>query len=350
LADLTQAVGGTESAFPDSLPSTLLPVRSYLAVPVRLHVGTLIGGFFFGHVKPDVFNDQAEHIVSSLAGQVAITIENAHLYVQIKASENALRELNTTLEERIEQRTAELRRSNEELDQFAYVASHDLKAPLRGIRFLANWIQQDAEEVLPSSSQEHLAKLQARVGRMEALLDDLLAYSRAGRKRHPVEPVDIAELVHNLIDIITPPPGFTIHIPGKLPIMQVERPPLETVFRNLIGNAIKHHHRVSEGNVEIRAQEQEHFVEFTVSDDGPGIAPEYHQRIFEMFQTLRPRDQVEGSGIGLAIVKKAVESHGGNIQVESTPGEGTTFRFTWPKASTRDEAGIATRPGEDVSS
>ena len=115
-----------------------------------------------------------------------------------------------------------------------------------------------------------------------------------------------------------------------MPKLLATRTPLETVLRNLINNAIKHHDR-ADGHVHIVAEEHDDFVEFCVIDDGPGIHPQYHERIFELFQTLKPRDQVEGSGMGLAIVKKTVENYGGSITVESTEGEGATFRFTWPK-------------------
>jgi signal transduction histidine kinase len=233
----------------------------------------------------------------------------------------------------VEQRTAELKHSNSELDQFAYVASHDLKAPLRAISLLATWIDDDAGALLPSGSKEHLAKLQGRVRRMETLLSDLLAYSRVGRQRHPSEQVNMKELVNDVTELLSPPAGFTVKICGELPVMEVERIPLVTVFRNLLGNAIKHHHRVHQGCAKISALCQEEYVEFAVTDDGPGIAPEYHRRIFEIFQTLAPRDQVEGSGIGLAIVKKSVESRGGKIWVESAQGEGTAFHFTWPQNS-----------------
>lgn len=311
-----------------------LELCSLLAVPVISRADEVIGVLVFGHSKPDVFTDQAEQLVGSLAGQLAITLENAWLYVQVKESETALRELNATLEERVEKRTSELRHSNEELDRFAYVASHDLKAPLRAINHLANWIEQDAADHLPPQSREHITKLQGRVQRMETLLDDLLAYSRVGRLHHRVERVDVAELIHTVTDTLAPPPGFTVKIDGDLPVMEVERTPLETVFRNLIGNAIKHHHQPDAGVVVISAKPQDGFVEFRVVDDGPGIAPEFHERIFEIFQTLRPRDQVESSGVGLAIVKKSVEGLGGNIRVLSAQGQGTTFCFTWPAQMT----------------
>jgi signal transduction histidine kinase len=302
-----------------------------------------------------LFIDDDLILLELFAQQCAIRMENSRLITELQdyseqlehkveertkelsESESALRELNATLEQRVEQRTGELQRSNEELDRFAYIASHDLKAPLRAINHLAGWIDEDAEGALPAASKEHLSKLQARVQRMETLLDDLLAYSRVGRQHHPVEVVSIAELIHDVTETISPPPGFTVIIQGEMPVMPVERTPLETVFRNLIGNAIKHHHHVTEGYVEIRAQMQDHFVEFTVSDNGPGIAPEFHHRIFEIFQTLLPRDQVEGSGIGLAIVKKSIEGRGGTIWVESAPNEGTTFHFTWPTTAMQEQ-------------
>jgi len=247
-----------------------------------------------------------------------------------KQAEDALRQLNTTLEHRVEERTKELTRSNQELDQFAYIASHDLKAPLRAIHNLAQWIEEDAAAVLPKESKGHLAKLHSRVKRMGRLIDDLLTYSRAGRHLHKPEWVDTAKLVDDLRFFLAPPHGFRIEILGALPKIYTERVPLETVLRNLIDNAVKHHHQPEQGVLQISAQAQAAWTEFTLTDNGPGIAPQYHDRIFQVFQGLKPREEVEGSGMGLAVVKKAVETRGGHVQVESDVGQGTTFRFTWP--------------------
>ncbi len=262
LADVTQdeRYGLNDPYF--GLPPGHLPICSYLAVPVVSRKGEVLGGLFYGHSERGIFTEQAEQLVSGLASQAAITIENARLYAQVKESERALRELNATLEQEVERRTAELQRSNRELDQFAYVASHDLKAPLRAVTYLASWVLQDAAELLPEPSQEHLHKLQGRVRRMETLLDDLLAYSRAGRRRHPVEEIDITDLIHNVTEIVAPPAGFVVKVVGKLPVLRVERTPLETVFRNLIGNAIKHHEHPTEGIVEISVHDHADFVEF----------------------------------------------------------------------------------------
>jgi PAS domain S-box-containing protein len=269
------------------------------------------------------FDAQEREYLLTLANQCTQALERARLY----AAEQQAR---TDLETRVRERTAELERSNRELNQFAYVASHDLKAPLRAIDNLANWISEDAARILPPRSAEHLLKLRGRVKRMEKLLDDLLAYSRAGRTRPPVEPVDLNLLVQDIVGVLAPPSGFIVTVEPPALELRTPRVSLELVLRNLIGNAIKHHDQQS-GQIHIYAVAQGDWVEFTVRDDGPGIEPQYHERIFEMYQTLRPRDQTEGSGMGLTIVKKLIESYGGTITVTSTPGQGATFRFTWPR-------------------
>jgi len=248
-----------------------------------------------------------------------------------KRAEAALRDLTATLELRVAERTAELERSNRELDQFAYVASHDLKAPLRAIINLANWLAEDAADRLLPASQEHLSKLRGRAHRMERLLDDLLTYSRIGRRDGATELVKLEALIQDVIYMLAPPPGFTILTIGEMPTLLTPRTPLELIFRNLIGNAIKHHDQPATGEVQITVQEVDNFVEFAIRDNGPGIEPQYFERIFGMFQVLKPRDEVEGSGMGLAIVKKTVEYRGGQIRVAANAGSGITIYFTWPK-------------------
>jgi signal transduction histidine kinase len=224
-----------------------------------------------------------------------------------------------------------LERSNRELDQFAYVASHDLKSPLRGVEHLANFLLQDVGETLPGPSQRHLALIKGRIQRMEALLNDLLYYSRAGRHRYAPERLDPAKLIGQTVELLAPPAGFVVELVEPAPLLVSERVPLELIFRNLIGNAIKHHPHPAQGRVRITLSEQSDWLQITVADNGAGIDPGDHARIFEIFQTLRPRDEVEGSGMGLTIVKKLVETRGGAIWVESTPGAGASFHFTWPR-------------------
>lgn len=247
-----------------------------------------------------------------------------------KAAEEALQKLNATLEQRVQERTLELQRSNRDLDQFAYVASHDLRAPLRAISHLSSWIAEDSGHLLPAPSKEHLTKLRLRTKRMERLLEDLLTYSRVGRRDGMVEEVHCGTLIEEVMELLAPPPGFSVKTQGELPVLKTLRPPLEMIFRNLIANAIKHHGQPQVGEVRIGARILGDFVQFSVSDNGPGIDSQYHERIFSLFQTLRPRDEVEGSGMGLAVVKKTVEHYGGKVSVESECGQGAKFLFTWP--------------------
>jgi PAS domain S-box-containing protein len=248
-----------------------------------------------------------------------------------KRYEEELQRLNATLEQRVQERTAELERSNRELDQFAYVASHDLKAPLRAIALLSEWITEDAAPVLPPASLAHLTKLNGRVRRMDKLLNDLLDYSRAGRVRDVPELVDTRQLLQSTVELLALPEGFTVLLPEAMPVIVTERVPLETVLRNLLQNAGKHHHDPQHGCVSVTAEDQGEAILFTVRDNGPGIPLEYHDRIFKLFQTLQPRDQVEGSGMGLSVVKKTVESRGGSVRLASEAGTGAAFSFTWPK-------------------
>jgi PAS domain S-box-containing protein len=237
-------------------------------------------------------------------------------------------------DEELARQAQELAHSNAELEQFAYVASHDLKAPLRAIDHLAQWIAEDVGEVLPDASRHDLALLQQRVGGMGALLDNLLAYSRIGRGQNETEVLDIECVVQDALAMLECPDTVTITIASDLPTLQAPKGPVELVLRNLIGNALKHHDR-ADGRLEISGRDLGDAVEVLVADDGPGIPLAYHAQIFQMFQTLKPRDQAEGSGMGLALVKKAVEYHGGTIAVESEATGGARFRLTWPKPAVR---------------
>lgn len=237
------------------------------------------------------------------------------------------------LELRLAQGVRELRRSNEELEQFAYVASHDLKAPLRGIENLVGWIEEDLEGTLTGDTRTNMDLLKSRVRRLEQLLDDLLAYSRAGRVDGTVDEVDTRALVAELAGLVSPPEGFEVTGAPSLPSIRTLRAPLTQVFQNLINNAIKHHDHPTVGHIRVDAVPSKGgFVEFTVTDDGPGIPEQFHERVFGMFQTLRPRDQVEGSGMGLAIVRKLVERQGGTVWLASgKDGRGLAVHFTWPR-------------------
>jgi len=234
------------------------------------------------------------------------------------------------VEEILARQTRDLERSNAELEEFAYVASHDLRAPLRSIETLAEWIEEELPHPLPDKAAEHLGELRQRVRRMEMLTDDLLAYSRAGRAKQPVRTVDTAAVLHDVVFLLDPPQGFRVRAEGELPRFATARAPLEMTLRNLIGNAIKHHDR-GHGQVTVSARDAGDFWEFEVVDDGPGIPADQREKVFQMFHKLRSRDRVEGSGMGLALVKKIVEGLGGRIGLRPAPRRGAVFFFSWPK-------------------
>lgn len=227
--------------------------------------------------------------------------------------------------------TDELKRSNKELNDFAYIASHDLKAPLRGIIQLSNWIEEDIIESASDETKENLALLRNRTSRLDKLLDDLLAYSRVGRKHGDIQEVSVELLLTNLLDLLDPKKRMALVVQENLPAFRTYVAPLETVFRNLFSNVLKHHDKEN-GQIEVKFQEFSDSYEFSISDDGPGIASQHHGQIFELFKTLKPRDEVEGSGMGLSIVKKIIEYQGQSIEVLSEGESGTTFRFRWPKS------------------
>jgi signal transduction histidine kinase len=228
-------------------------------------------------------------------------------------------------------RAVELSRSNEELEKFAYVAAHDLRSPLRAIQDLATWILEDDETDFSLDARENLNLLQQRVERLNSLLTDLLEYSRVGKEDSSLKAVSFLGIVSDVAEMLGSADAFNIKFEGKScnPLTHVT--PLRTIILNLVNNAIKHHDR-DFGEIKISATCNGGRVFCTVCDDGPGIDPRYHERIFGLFQTLRPRDEVEGSGLGLAIVQKILEQYRGTIQIQSDPaqGRGTTFTFDFP--------------------
>jgi PAS domain S-box-containing protein len=229
--------------------------------------------------------------------------------------------------------TALLEQRNAELDQFAYVASHDLKAPLRAISNLAEWLGEDLSGRIPDENQHQLNLLRGRVQRMESLINGLLEYSRVGRRQRTRQAVDLNHLLNNIVDSLAPSPGFTVALMPHLPSLYTSESALSRVLTNLIDNALKHHHRET-GTIQVSCTARnDGMLEFAITDDGPGIDPQYHDRIFTIFQTLKARDDFESTGIGLAVVRKIIEGENGQIWLKSTPGEGTTFYFTWPQGT-----------------
>jgi len=219
-------------------------------------------------------------------------------------------------EQELMQANQVLEQTNAELDTFAYVASHDLRAPLRGMDTVAKWIEQDLDGGDKDDIRTNLGLLRGRVVRMENLLADILSYARAGKRESEPEMVDVGEMLRELVKWADAPSGFEIKLQAELPTFFISRTLLEQVFMNLISNGIKHHDRAA-GVIEILYKVEDGYHVFIVRDDGPGIPPQFHDRVFTMFKTLKPRDDVEGSGIGLAIVKKMIVISLGLVHIES---------------------------------
>jgi signal transduction histidine kinase len=268
---------------------------------------------------------------------------NAKLIHEITArrqTDSALAAANEQLAETVQH----MRRSNKELQDFAYVAAHDLKAPLRGIGTLADWIATDYADRLDEPGRQQLGLLKRRVTRLADLINGILHYSEIGRVTNRRELVDLGKLVPETIALLDPPAHIQIVVRGELPAIGGEKVRLEQVFHNLIDNAIKYMDK-PQGRIEIHCTDRDGVWQFGVTDNGPGIEERHFEKIFQMFQTLAPRDQRESTGIGLPIVKKIVELFGGRIWVESKPGIGSTFFFTLPKQETESEKGALVTEG-----
>lgn len=288
---------------------------------------------YFNFVYQPLMDDRGA-VLGILAHAVNVT-EQVTARQNVEAVAEELSAITEQLEQsnrELERSNRELARSNRELDQFAYAASHDLKAPLRAISHLASWVARDLGDQINDQAAENLMLLRGRVERMQAMIDGILAFSRAGRIHGSVRSVSIGELVDDVLGMLEGRDGVEVVKKADVPPFDAEVLPLRQVIHNLLTNAIRHAHSKVTVEATLRADD---LVEVAISDDGEGIAPEHHQRIWQLFQTLTPRDEGGGTGIGLAIVGRLVEDQRTEAVVESTVGEGATFRFSWPRKPLR---------------
>lgn len=232
-------------------------------------------------------------------------------------------------EKQLKEYLLKIERSNKDLEQFSYVAAHDLKAPLRAIHNLAVFIEEDLGQ-LPDQVKMNMELLKGRIHRMEGLVNGILEYAKSGTKSVNPEITDVGSLVSDIVQHLGINNDQQVEIQEGLPIILTQRLLLEQVLSNLLSNAYKYNSN-PEPKIQITSKELDKEFEFAVSDNGPGIPIESHHKVFKIFQTLQARDSYESTGIGLSIVKKIIEEKGCKIELDSTPGEGCTFRFTWPK-------------------
>ena len=304
------------------MPAGHLPVCSYLAVSVVSRSGEVIGGLFFGHSEPARFTEAHQNIVSGIAAQAAIALDNARLFSESQRAQQELMHINE-----------ELRRANSDLEQFAYSASHDLKEPLRMVAIYSQILHRKYQGKLDAEADQYLGFTIEGAKRMEALVADLLAFTQVVNGLDESIAFTDAEAVldqalHNLKGSMEES-GATIER-SPLPELRIQQVHLVQLFQNLIGNAIKYR-----GDqpplVRISAEQEGPLWRLCIQDNGIGIAPEYREKVFGLFKRLHNSDQYSGTGIGLALCQKIVHRYGGRIWIESEgAGKGSKFCFTLP--------------------
>ena len=314
-----------QSSYSSNLAAYPTPVSSILKVLIAGASQEPLGYISLASGQCNRFAEGDAVLLQAIASALAMAMERDRSEQSIRSHVQELAGITAVLAKTNDK----LAERNRELNEFAYITSHDLKAPLRAIANLSEWIEEDLQGNAGPSISHYMRLLRKRVFRIESLLNGLLQYSRVGQSRIESETVSIAVILKEVVDLLDPPATFTIVIGDDMPVLKARRLPLQQVFSSLIGNAIKHHNS-NRGRVEITAKRLDDAYEFTVVDDGPGIAPEHHEKIFTIFQVLEPRDKTENTGVGLAIARKIVEAEGGKITVDSEPGLGATFRFIWP--------------------
>jgi len=301
------------------MPPAHRALQSYLAVPVISRTGDVLGGLFFGHSLPGAFGERDERLVVGLAAQASVAMDNAHIFDQ--------------LERKVEERTARLRETISELQAFSYTVSHDLRAPLRAMQSYAEALKEDFGDKMDPGAMTYLTRIELAGYRLDRLIQDVLTYSRISQGGGQLHPVSLAKLVREIVEQypnLAAAQG-SIHVEGELPRVLAEESPATQCLSNLLGNALKFIPKDRTPSVRIYAEERGAMIRLWIADNGIGIAPADQERIFRMFERVGNEQEYEGTGIGLAIVRKAMERMGGAAGVESKLGEGSKFWLDFRK-------------------
>ena len=285
-------------------------IRHFFGTPLITKDGLVIGFVCIMNSKPKRFSEHQKLMVKILARDILL-----HIELVIK---------DTQLNEVVQLRNA----INKELDEFTYIASHDLASPLNAIKNIVTWIEEDANAGVTSDNPKYFEMINNSIARMHYLLKDLASYSRISRCDAKPEGLHLKTIIAECCELAASTNQFEFEINDCE--LELPKPPLLVVLKHLVSNAIKHHHK-SSGLIQVNCVANCDNYQLSITDDGPGIAPAHHEKIFQPFQTLKPKDEMEGSGLGLAIVKKTLGLYRGDIAINSEVGTGTTFTITWPK-------------------
>lgn len=304
---------------------TKYKLKTYVGCAVKVR-DKAIGSLCVVFQKNKTFNSNELKIFYILTEALGVEEER-------KEAEEILGRINTYLKSVIR----ELRRTNKEIQEFAYITAHDLKTPLRGIGTLAEWLSTDYADKFDEQGQRQVKMLTERAKRADRQVDSILQYLGIGQLKEEQDQLDLNKVLGEIICEIDPPENIHITIENKLPVLMCKRTQIRQIFHRLLDNAVRHMER-EEGQIKIGCTEEECFWKFSVADNGPGIDQKYYKKIFKIFQKLSPSDETESTGIGLSIAKKIVDINAGRIWVESEIGEGSTFFFTLPKQAVEAES------------
>lgn len=322
-----------------------------------LPITGLLGAYFSREIA-DQMNDKIQIRESEL--QIRKILNELHIEMEKKTeAEFQLKQIQLQLERKVEERINDYRilneqlkkilrekekiqaeqaktlqrleYSNKELESFAYITSHDLKAPLRGIATIADWLNHDYADKLDEEGRNNLLLLKQRAQKMNDLIEGILQYSKIGQTNFQAEKIDPVKIISEVAALLQPQKNISIIISDNLPLLYINKTLLIQVFENLLSNAINHMDEKG-GKIIVDSIRKQNECIFFIMDTGPGIAARYHEKIFEMFQTLHPDKKSENTGMGLAIVKKIVNNFGGRVWVESEPGKGSSFYFSFPNS------------------